>query len=76
MGLDADTFSAFTGEQVSNTSFARATTFANEDVHLLYNAKSGKLYYDADGSGTADAASLVAVFENHVKLTYSDFIVL
>lgn len=76
VGLDADTFSAFTGEQVSNTSFARATTFANEDVHLLYNAKSGKLYYDADGSGTADAASLVAVFENHVKLTYSDFIVL
>jgi Ca2+-binding RTX toxin-like protein len=43
--------------------------------HLIYNEATGSLWYDADGSGKA-AAVLIAVLDNHSKLTYTDLAVI
>lgn len=40
---------------------------------LEYVAQSGQLYFDADGTG-AEAAAQIAVLDNHVALTTSDFL--
>lgn len=56
----------------SAASFKSGKTFGT-DTHLLYTRGKGELYYDADGSGNADSAHLIAVLENHAKLKYSDF---
>nr|WP_316653478.1 calcium-binding protein [uncultured Gellertiella sp.] len=39
---------------------------------VIYNSGNGKLYYDDDGTGK-HAAVLIAVLDNHAKLTASDF---
>lgn len=39
---------------------------------IAYETDTGKLYYDADGSG-AGAAVLVAVFNNQPQLNHLDF---
>lgn len=31
-------------------------------MHLVYNARTGDLFYDADGYGTGNAAELLATF--------------
>ncbi len=39
---------------------------------IIYDKHTGKLYYDADGSGHHYNAVLIAVLDNHAKLTASD----
>jgi Ca2+-binding RTX toxin-like protein len=41
-------------------------------VHVFYDDTSGKLYYDADGSGGASAPVLMAKLTGHPTLTASD----
>jgi Ca2+-binding RTX toxin-like protein len=49
---------------------------ANEpDDHILYNAKTGALLYDVDGSG-AKAAVQIATLTKNLKLTAADFFVI
>jgi len=50
-----------------------AATDAND--HLLYNATTGALYYDADGSGSASAAIQFATLGTGLALTASDFVI-
>ncbi|WP_342151039.1 calcium-binding protein [Methylorubrum sp. SB2] len=44
------------------------------DDHILYDSRSGSLFYDADGSGKA-AAVKFAVLDNKAALTHADFFV-
>ena len=42
--------------------------------YLIYNKKTGGLFLDVDGSGSAKAVEIVALTKG-LKLTYSDFFV-
>ncbi len=44
------------------------------DQHVIYHAASGKLFYDADGVGGADAL-LVAYLDPGLKLSADEFFV-
>ena len=44
------------------------------DDRILYNSKTGALYYDADGSG-AGKAVYFAVLDNHAALTFHDILI-
>ncbi|WP_342154724.1 hypothetical protein [Methylorubrum sp. SB2] len=44
------------------------------DDHILYDSRTGSLFYDADGSGRG-AAVKFAVLDNKVALTHADFVV-
>jgi Ca2+-binding RTX toxin-like protein len=46
-----------------------------KDDYLIYNKKAGKLYYDADGSGSK-AAIEIATLSKKLSLTYKDFFVI
>lgn len=48
-------------------------TKLDADDHILYDKSTGKLFYDADGSGSVKAV-LFAVVDNHAALTYKDFL--
>ena len=43
--------------------------------HLIYNKKTGKLFYDADGSGKAKAVE-IATLSKKLKMTEKDFFVI
>ena len=45
------------------------------DDRILYDARTGALSYDADGSGTASKAVTFAVLDNHAVLTHADILV-
>jgi Ca2+-binding RTX toxin-like protein len=75
LGLDSTVFTSLSAGGLSADDFKQGRRF-DADTHVLYVARTGSLYYDADGSGTADAAHLIAVLENHARLKYSDFDVL
>lgn len=47
-------------------------TDAND--HIVYETDTGKLFYDADGSGKG-AAVLFAVLNNHPKIDHTDFFI-
>jgi Ca2+-binding RTX toxin-like protein len=43
--------------------------------HVIYNKKSGALYYDADGTGAKEAIQVAALSRN-LKMNEKDFFVL
>jgi Ca2+-binding RTX toxin-like protein len=75
IALDSDIFTALGEGDLPADAFRQGHRF-HADTRLLYMASTGRLSYDADGSGTADSAHLIAVLENHAQLKYSDFDVL
>ncbi|MFI3154946.1 MAG: DUF4347 domain-containing protein [Methylococcaceae bacterium] len=54
--------------------FATGAAAADADDYIVYNNSTGKLYYDADGSG-AGAARQIAVLGVNLDLTNADFII-
>lgn len=60
IALDDAFFSAL-GMQVQASAFAFADEAQTPDQHLLFNAKTGVLLYDADGSGAAAAQHVATV---------------
>ncbi|WP_230532830.1 calcium-binding protein [Microvirga roseola] len=52
--------------------FELGTEADDRNDHLIYDKKKGKLYYDADGSGSKDAVQF-AQFKKGTILKYSDF---
>ena len=47
----------------------------DKNDYLIYNSKTGVLFYDADGSGSK-AAVAIATLKKGLKLTYADFFVI
>ena len=48
---------------------------ASAGMHLVYNSRSGELFYDADGFGAGNGAVLLAIFgtTTHPALVAADF---
>jgi Ca2+-binding RTX toxin-like protein len=59
-------------EAVASGNFVIGTKAKDKNDHLIYDSKSGKLFYDADGSGKA-AAVQIAQLDKNLKMTFADF---
>jgi len=55
--------------------FKIGTKAADRDDYLIYNKKTGKLYYDGDGSGMKIKAVEIATLSDKPKLKHTDFFV-
>ncbi len=55
--------------------FTIGTKAKDKNDYIVYNNKTGALYYDADGSGKG-AAVKFAQLDKNLKLTYSDFMII
>jgi len=55
--------------------FAIASKAKDKDDHVIYDRKTGALYYDADGSGSA-AQTKFAQLSKGLKLSHEDFLVI
>ena len=73
--LGDSVFSKLQYGKLSSSSFVVGTKALDSGDRIVYDNKSGALYYDADGTGSK-AAVKFAVIENHAKLTAADFLVI
>lgn len=79
IALDDAVFSKLKGvKDLSSTLYTQrivgvSTQDAND--YLVYDFESGRLFYDADGSGTKSAAVLIATVGSATDLSASDFVV-
>jgi Ca2+-binding RTX toxin-like protein len=48
----------------------------DKNDYVFYNKKTGKLYYDKDGSGLKEKAVEIATLSKNLKLTFEDFFVI
>jgi hypothetical protein len=70
--LSKSIFTAFAGESsVASGNFSNATTASGASDYLYYNAKTGGLYYDANGSTTEIA--IVGASSHPAALSAGDF---
>ncbi|MCC0807851.1 calcium-binding protein [Methylobacterium sp. W2] len=74
LALDADVFTALTAGQLPDEAFALGSA-TTEDHRIVYDAAKGHLFYDADGSGSAHDAILLATLLGKPALTASDLLV-
>jgi len=76
--LDAYFFSAFLNSaEVDSANIVNGTKALDTNDFLIYDAATGKLYYDADGSGKGKAQVLVATLNNKPgTLTAEDFVLI
>ena len=70
IALDNAVFSGLKKGYLQEAQFATGT--ASDSGGILYNSKSGKLYFDADGKG-GDAAQLFAVVDPDLNISAGDF---
>lgn len=70
--LDSDIFPAITPGTLSSSAFHKGTAAADADDRIIYDKKSGALFYDEDGVGGV-AQVQFASFEKGTKLKASDF---
>ncbi len=71
--LDDDIFTKVgrTGH-LAKDAFWIGTKAHDASDRIIYDNKSGKLWYDADGNGK-EAAVLFATIDKHLKMTFADF---
>ncbi|NIX75729.1 cadherin domain-containing protein [Microvirga terricola] len=55
--------------------FYEGSAAHDQDDRIIYNKKTGALYYDEDGTGAAKAVQF-AILSNKPKLAYTDFLVI
>jgi Ca2+-binding RTX toxin-like protein len=60
--------------QLSSKMFWSSTKAHDEDDRVIYDKKSGALYYDADGTGASSQVKIATLSKNP-KLTFKDFFV-
>jgi len=70
--LDHDIFPTIAPGALSKAAFHKGTAAADADDRIIYDKKSGALFYDPDGTG-ALAQTQFASFEKGTKLKASDF---
>lgn len=70
--LDEDIFTTITPGTLSATEFHKGTAATDADQRIIYDRKSGALYYDSDGTGVF-AQTQFAQFDAGTKLKASDF---
>jgi Ca2+-binding RTX toxin-like protein len=73
--LNNNVFTKLWEGKLGSSVFRAGTKALDHNDHILYDRSSGKLFYDADGSGSG-AAVHFATFENKANLTAADFYVL
>ncbi|MGF9762100.1 hypothetical protein AAII07_43665 [Microvirga sp. 0TCS3.31] len=61
--------------QIKKAFFVVGDKAKDKDDYLIYNKKAGKLYYDADGSGSK-AALEIATLSKKLATTHKDFFVI
>lgn len=73
--LDADVFRALdTGRLDADAFKDLAHGAVDADDHIIYDSRTGNLFYDADGSGGLKAVKF-AVINNHFALNADDFLI-
>jgi len=71
--LDNLVFKALLTEgQLAADQFAQGASATTATQRIVYDQPAGNLWYDVDGSGKK-AAVLIAVLDNHVQITHTDF---
>ncbi|MGO4387392.1 cadherin domain-containing protein [Microvirga sp. 2YAF29] len=60
---------------IKTNEFYQGTKANDKDDHVIYNKKTGALYYDADGTGS-QAQVQIATLSKNLKMTYKDFFVI
>ncbi|WP_134499609.1 cadherin domain-containing protein [Microvirga pakistanensis] len=75
--LGADNFQLWglEGGELTDEVFVVGSAATLDSHRIIYDAETGTLYYDEDGSGAAEAA-MIAIFANQVSLNKSDFLVI
>jgi Ca2+-binding RTX toxin-like protein len=82
-GFDADDtillenaiFTGLAAGGLNPNAFVNGTAAADADDRIIYDAATGRLFFDADGSGSGNMLHF-ATLENHFALTASDFTVI
>ena len=72
--LDGDAFTRIAAGTLAANSFQQGTSAGDAADRILYDAATGRIFYDADGSGAA-AAILFAAVGAGTPLTHADFLV-
>jgi peroxidase len=73
--LEKDVFAALKHGDLDKSAFhvsTDATIAADQHDRIIYQSKTGYLYYDADGKGGAEAL-MIAQLDSNLKLTHQDF---
>jgi len=68
-------FTKLTKGALSSKAFVVGDQFKDKDDRVLYLKKSGALFYDPDGSGSAKAIQFASIGKN-LKITHKDFYVI
>ncbi|GJE17968.1 beta strand repeat-containing protein [Methylobacterium marchantiae] len=74
LAFDSSTFTALSDGALSNDAFALGTA-TTTDQRIVYDSARGNLFYDADGSGTAHDAVLIATLLGKPVLDAADVLV-
>jgi Ca2+-binding RTX toxin-like protein len=75
ISLDNGVFGRLKDGALTSATFVVGAKALDSDDYVIYEAKSGALFYDPDGSG-ATAAIQVATLGNRAQLTAADFYVI
>jgi hypothetical protein len=73
--LDKDIFKKLSGKSLSDDAFHDKATAHDNSDRILYQKKTGMLFYDADGKKDAHDPILFAVLDNHAKIDAGDFFI-
>ena len=70
-----DIFKKLSGKSLSDDAFHDKATAHDNSDRILYQKKTGMLFYDADGKKDAHDPILFAVLDNHAKIDAGDFLI-
>jgi hypothetical protein len=76
IALDSGFFDTLAPGALAAGAFYKGTTAHDVDDRIVYNASTGKLYYDADGQGGSSAVLIATLAKSPDTLAAGDFIVL